>query len=78
MKKTTRSDDLFCRVGTGVLASVISAVVVAIAAELWRESVLSRDAFGLRFWLTDTWDPVAGNFGARPFIWGTLYSSFSP
>ena len=27
------------------------------------------------FWLTDTWDPVAGEFGARPFIWGTLYSS---
>ncbi len=22
-----------------------------------------------------TWDPVAGEFGALPFIWGTLYSS---
>jgi len=21
------------------------------------------------------WDPVAGEFGAYPFIWGTLYSS---
>jgi phosphate transport system permease protein len=29
----------------------------------------------LRFWLTTTWDPVAGEFGALPFIWGTLYSS---
>jgi phosphate transport system permease protein len=74
--KRTRSDDLFFRVGTGVLASVIIAAVVGIAFELWRESALSRHAFGLRFWLTDTWDPVAGNFGARPFIWGTIYSSF--
>src|SRR6202163_5053329 len=31
--------------------------------------------FGLNFWRTSTWDPVAGEFGALPFIWGTLYSS---
>jgi phosphate transport system permease protein len=31
--------------------------------------------FGLAFWRTETWDPVAGEFGALPFIWGTLYSS---
>jgi len=31
--------------------------------------------FGLNFWRTQTWDPVAGDFGALPFIWGTLYSS---
>ena len=31
--------------------------------------------FGLNFWRTKTWDPVAGDFGALPFIWGTLYSS---
>ena len=75
MRKHARSDDLLFRVGTGVLAFVIIAVVGGIALELWRVSALSRHAFGWRFWLTDTWDPVAGNFGARPFIWGTLYSS---
>src|SRR6185436_17322631 len=31
--------------------------------------------FGLSFWVNDVWDPVSGEFGARPFIWGTLYSS---
>ncbi len=40
-----------------------------------RQSRLSIQKFGWQFWLTDTWDPVAGEFGARPFIWGTLYSS---
>ena len=43
--------------------------------ELFRESRLSIQQFGWQFWQTDIWDPVAGEFGARPFIWGTLYSS---
>ncbi|MEA2327425.1 MAG: phosphate transport system permease protein, partial [Thermoanaerobaculia bacterium] len=29
----------------------------------------------LKFWTTKVWDPVSGDFGALPFIWGTLYSS---
>jgi len=37
--------------------------------------VLSVQKFGMNFWRTEIWDPVAGEFGALPFIWGTLYSS---
>src|SRR5712692_7356637 len=37
--------------------------------------MLSIQKFGLSFWRTQTWDPVVGDFGALPFIWGTLYSS---
>src|SRR5438094_5294179 len=37
--------------------------------------MLSIQKFGFNFWRTQTWDPVAGEFGALPFIWGTLYSS---
>ena len=70
-----RSDELVFRVGTGVFAVVLIAIVAAIGVELYRQSVLSIQEFGWRFWQTDTWDPVAGDFGARPFIWGTLYSS---
>jgi phosphate transport system permease protein len=76
MPTKNRSDDLFFRVGTGVFACVIIAVVIAIATELWQQSTLARHQFGWQFWQTDTWDPVADVFGARPFIWGTLYSSF--
>ncbi len=50
-------------------------IVIAIGVELWRESWLSIQQFGLGFWRTGIWDPVAGNFGALPFILGTLYSS---
>jgi phosphate transport system permease protein len=35
----------------------------------------SIQRFGFAFWRTSIWDPVAGEFGALPFIWGTLYSS---
>src|SRR6266851_3308122 len=70
-----RSRDLGFRLGTGVFGLVLILIVVAIGIELTRQSLLSIQKFGLNFWRTQTWDPVAGNFGALPFIWGTLYSS---
>ena len=70
-----RSDEAVFRAGTGVFAVLLTMIVIAIGLELLRESQLSIKEFGWRFWQTDVWDPVAGEFGARPFIWGTLYSS---
>ena len=67
--------DLGFRLGTGFFALVLILIVVAIGAELTQQSMLSLRQFGLAFWRTDVWDPVAGEFGALPFIWGTLYSS---
>jgi phosphate transport system permease protein len=70
-----RPDELVFRVGTGAFAVFLIAGVLAIGVELYRQSRLSLHEFGWQFWQTDVWDPVAGQFGARPFIWGTLYSS---
>jgi phosphate transport system permease protein len=67
-----RSGDAGFRMGTGVFALALVLIVAAIGFEL---SLLSIQKFGLNFWRTSTWDPVAGQFGALPFIWGTLYSS---
>jgi phosphate transport system permease protein len=67
--------DLRFRVGTGAVAFLTILVVVGIGFELTRQSWLSIQKFGFAFWRTDTWDPVLGEFGALPFIWGTLYSS---
>ena len=72
---TIRFGELLFRGGTGTFAVLLIGIVVAIAIGLFMESRLSIQQFGWRFWLSDTWDPVAGEFGARPFIWGTLYSS---
>jgi phosphate transport system permease protein len=60
---------------TGLFGLILVGIVVAIGFELSRQSMLSIRKFGFDFWRTQTWDPVAGNFGALPFIWGTLYSS---
>ena len=67
--------DFRFRLALGAVGVLLVALVVAIGAELVRESWLSIQAFGLGFWTSHDWDPVAGQFGALPFIWGTLYSS---
>jgi phosphate transport system permease protein len=72
---SARPDEIMFRVGTGLFAFVLVVGVLAIGFELYRQSRLSLHEFGWQFWQTDVWDPVAGQFGARPFIWGTLYSS---
>ena len=71
----TRSSDLGFRLGTGVFALALVLIVAAIGFELSRQSMLSIQKFGFGFWRTTVWDPVAGEFGALPFIWGTMYSS---
>jgi phosphate transport system permease protein len=80
--KTSRSGgDGWFRIFLGAFAVLVLAIVVGIGIALFRESILSIRRFGLGFWVTDVWDPVphgnalTGEFGARPFIWGTLYSS---
>jgi phosphate transport system permease protein len=67
--------DLGFRLAIGAVALLVVAVVVGIGVLLVRQSWLSIQEFGVRFWLTRTWDPVAGEFGALAFVWGTLYSS---
>ncbi len=69
------ADDRLFRITTGIFAALLLLVVVGIGFELWRQSLLSIEKFGFRFWTGRIWDPVAGEFGALPFIWGTLYSS---
>src|SRR5512138_1075335 len=70
-----RRSDLGFRLATGAFALALVLIVCAIGYELVRQSAASIQKFGLAFWRTGTWDPVAGEFGALPFIWGTLYSS---
>lgn len=63
------------RLTTGAIASVIVFIVAGIAWILWDQAALAIHKFGWQFWQTSVWDPVSGEFGARPFIWGTLYSA---
>ena len=38
-------------------------------------SKLSLAQFGFKFFMRSAWDPVQGDFGALPFIFGTLATS---
>jgi phosphate transport system permease protein len=53
----------------------IIAVMVLFFYELTSRSKLSIAKFGFSFFTGKTWDPVAGDFGALPFVFGTLVSS---
>ena len=63
--------------GAAMLACGLSllAIVVLIVIELVMQSKLSIHAFGWRFFMGTNWDPVSGDFGALPFIYGTIVSS---
>jgi phosphate transport system permease protein len=56
-------------------SGTILAVLGLFFYELAVRSKLSIERFGLNFFVGSTWDPVAGDFGALPFIYGTLVSS---
>jgi len=53
----------------------VVALAAALAISLAWKSWPAMQSFGWRFLVTSTWDPVAGSFGALPFIYGTLVSS---
>jgi phosphate transport system permease protein len=56
-------------------AMSIFGIVALIAFELIVRSQLTISKFGIKFFFGSAWDPVNGNFGALPFIYGTLASS---
>jgi len=53
----------------------VLALVGLIVYELITKSSLSWHAFGLKFFFRSEWDPVNDQFGALPFIYGTIVSS---
>jgi len=54
----------------------VLALVGVIVYELASKSGLSWHAFGFKFFFRSEWDPVNDQFGALPFVYGTLVSSF--
>ena len=54
----------------------VLATLALIVYELVLRSGPSWHAFGFKFFLGRDWDPVSVAFGALPFIYGTLVSSF--
>jgi phosphate transport system permease protein len=70
-----RHGDEVAHIVTLIFAATILLVTSMMVYELWVQSALTRTKFGWEFFWTRTWDPVFENFGAAPFIYGTLVTS---
>jgi phosphate transport system permease protein len=59
------------------LLSAASIVVITcmLVLQLFQNSAASRHKSGWSFLFSHTWDPVAGIFGAMPFVYGTVVTS---
>jgi phosphate transport system permease protein len=68
------ADDSFAAVML-ICACSIFAIVIFIFGILVIHSKLSLVQFGWKFFTRQAWDPVSGDFGALPFIYGTLATS---
>ena len=71
-----RSGDEAAYVITFMAAAAILAITGLLVLELYTNSSASRSKFGWSFLITSTWDPVNDQFGALPFIYGTVVTSF--
>jgi phosphate transport system permease protein len=71
-----REGDEIARLITFLFAASVVLITVLLVYQLWVSSVLPRHKFGLAFFVTRVWDPVFDNFGALPFIYGTVVTSF--
>jgi len=74
LSRLTEGDEI-AHLITLIFAASILLITALLVYRLWIDSAASRHQFGWHFFYTSTWDPVAGDFGALPFIYGTLVTS---
>lgn len=70
-----RHGDEIAHLVTLIFAALILLITSLLVYELWVNSHISRAKFGWMFFFTRVWDPIFGDFGAAPFIYGTLVTS---
>ena len=75
MKPPSRFGDKAFEWLTLAMALAVVGLVFLVGWQLARGSSLAIQRFGFHFLTTSTWDPVAEQFGALPFIYGTVVSS---
>src|SRR5213595_1627870 len=75
MASPSRFGDKAFELLTLTMALAVVVLIILIGWQLWLGSSLAIQKFGFHFLVTSTWDPVAEQFGALPFIYGTLVSS---
>lgn len=72
--RTNVGDWLFKNL-TKLFAFLVLALIFLMAYEMYQGSKLSIQTFGWGFLTSTTWDPVQNDYGALPFVFGTVVSS---
>jgi len=67
--------DRIAHLFTWLIASSVLLIAVLLVYVLYQSSALSRKKLGWGFIFSSNWDPVAEQFGALPFIYGTVVTS---
>jgi phosphate transport system permease protein len=73
--RTDRIGDPLLRGLSGLAAALAVAVIVGIVYEVIHIASPAISAFGIGFVTTNDWNPVTENFGAAPFLYGTVVTS---
>jgi phosphate transport system permease protein len=61
---------------TFLFGAAIFAVTALLVLELWRYAGPAREKFGFGFLFSSLWNPVTDEYGALPFVYGTVLTSF--
>src|SRR5215467_6270308 len=75
LSPTGNTGDAIFRALMFLVAAFIVSIVVAMVIALASDSMLAIRQFGFQFIISRQWNPIKGEFGALPFIYGTIVSS---
>ena len=75
LSPTGNTGDAIFRLILFAAAVLMLVIVLAMIFALASESMLSIRQFGFSFLTGRVWNPIKGNFGSLPFIYGTIISS---
>lgn len=75
LSPTGNTGDAIFRVAMLLVALLMVAIVMSMVIALSVDSIHSIRRFGIAFLTGQQWDPIKEQFGALPFIYGTIVSS---
>jgi len=75
LSPTGNTGDAIYRIVMFLIALFMVAIVLAMVTALTIDSMASIRQFGFSFLTGQKWNPISGQFGALPFVYGTVASS---
>ena len=75
LSPTGNTGDAVFRVLLSLVALFVLGIVLAMISRFASDSMFSIRQFGFSFLTSSHWNPIRGQFGALPFIYGTVMSS---